>query len=602
MAGLAIAAIAQGAQAGPRPPKPSEVDVYLSDKPAALQPLFRNVITEGERNRVLNLDRAGLAAMANGSDDVAAGAFDQALERIEAIYSDNPKAERARSKFVRESTKDFKGEPYERAMTYYYRGLLYLGAGDYENARASFLQGQIQDAFAEDQRYKSDYAIFEMLAGWSSHCLGDEPRAAEFYANAKALREDIVAPRAADKTLLIADMGLGPQKYADGQYSENLRFRGQPYEEGRVVFLSDNASTTLMRAASDAISDQEAAGAAVRTATADSQDLAAKAQAARAMADATAQAIEARVTAMPPLPEPPTAPPAPSTPEAKPIKLTAAEKAELKAQMKAKLDASNAQATLLKARQVENNVYLSIALKAAVAADKAQTAVIESAAKIELARKAHDEALAAEKLSQAALKPYGLRVGGPLSLADAQTAAPVTAARGENLLFQATTRGGRAVDGILAGKASFKAGAEQFSNTMSQTAMIAAQTTNAMATQAQSLMAQGYNVNLDGMKGMAYASAGLSVLSMVGSMTANAAKPAADIRYWDNLPGEIVYATSPEVAGFKAVLQSEAGGYLRDLPISFRGPSGGACRLGWVRTRSASDIPVTAPNSAEVKR
>ncbi|ALL14181.1 hypothetical protein [Caulobacter henricii] len=85
-------------------------------------------------------------------------------------------------------------------------------------------------------------------------------------------------------------------------------------------------------------------------------------------------------------------------------------------------------------------------------------------------------------------------------------------------------------------------------------------------------------------------------------MTANAAKPAADIRYWDNLPGEIVYATSPEVAGFKAVLQSEAGGYLRDLPISFRGPPGGTCRMGWVRTRSASDISVTAPNSAEVKR
>ena len=55
----------------------------------------------------------------------------EALDRIEAVYADNAKAEAARSKFTKENAKDFKGEPYERAMAYYYRGLAYLAEGDY---------------------------------------------------------------------------------------------------------------------------------------------------------------------------------------------------------------------------------------------------------------------------------------------------------------------------------------------------------------------------------------------------------------------------------------------------------------------------------------
>ena len=52
---------------------------------------------------------------------------------------------------------------------YYYRGLLYLRAGDYENARAAFRQGQMQDAFAEAEQYQCDFAIMLFLEAWASH-------------------------------------------------------------------------------------------------------------------------------------------------------------------------------------------------------------------------------------------------------------------------------------------------------------------------------------------------------------------------------------------------------------------------------------------------
>ena len=117
---------------------PKQQAEFLADKPGKLKRLYARVLAEGDRNAVLNYTRIGVAAFETGEVEEAGKAFDEALNRIEAIYADNEKAEAARSKFVKENAKDFKGEPYERAMAYYYRGLAYLAEGDYENARASF--------------------------------------------------------------------------------------------------------------------------------------------------------------------------------------------------------------------------------------------------------------------------------------------------------------------------------------------------------------------------------------------------------------------------------------------------------------------------------
>src|SRR5437868_5533684 len=45
----------------PKITKEQELAAYLAEKPAAVQPLFRSAFLEGDRNLVLNLDRAGLA-------------------------------------------------------------------------------------------------------------------------------------------------------------------------------------------------------------------------------------------------------------------------------------------------------------------------------------------------------------------------------------------------------------------------------------------------------------------------------------------------------------------------------------------------------------
>lgn len=219
-----------------------QMESWLNDKPPGTQHLYASVLTGGPRNRVLNDMRAGLAAFEAGADDVAAMSFDDALKRIEAFYADTPSAAKARSTFVPERAKDFKGEAYERAMAYYYRGLIYLAQGDYGNARASFQGGQLQDAFAEDQRYQSDFAILDVLSGWASQCEGNVVLARDFYDRARQQRDDIFIPAESDRFLAIADIGLSPIKFGEGEYGEYLTYaEPDPVPEASVTFMAGDA-------------------------------------------------------------------------------------------------------------------------------------------------------------------------------------------------------------------------------------------------------------------------------------------------------------------------------------------------------------------------
>lgn len=208
---------------------PEDTQAFVSNKPGELQPFLRTMFEEGERNAVLNQDRLGLAAIETKNYDVAAHALDNAISGIDAIYSDNAAAENARSKFNEEKVKDFKGEAYERAMTYYYRGLLYLRTGEYDNARAAFLGASLQDKFSEDQTYNQDFAVMDYLAGWASMCMGDKTAADDHLRRASTINPGL-APLTANppKHLAIMETGYAPLKMLSGKYSEVLKFTDNP--------------------------------------------------------------------------------------------------------------------------------------------------------------------------------------------------------------------------------------------------------------------------------------------------------------------------------------------------------------------------------------
>jgi len=179
---------------------------------------------------VLNHDRSGLAAFQLAAYPVAEKSFDESLSRIEAVFAANAEAEKARSLYYKENIKTFKGEPYERVMAYYYRGLLYLMDGDYENARASFRGGMIQDGLAEQEKYREDFALMAFLEGWSSQCLGQASLAKERFDEAVNVSSlgSIQVPDAAHNLLLIAEAGKGPRKLGTGEFKHVLQFERSP--------------------------------------------------------------------------------------------------------------------------------------------------------------------------------------------------------------------------------------------------------------------------------------------------------------------------------------------------------------------------------------
>ena len=201
-------------------PMPDGGTTWLQTKPETLRPYYSALLRDGEYNAVGNFSKLGAAAIATHDYAVAEWAFDHALNRIEAIYAEDEAAKAARSKFSQEAIKDFKGDPYERAMAYYYRGLLYLREGDFGNARASFASAEYQDTVSEFEQYQSDFALMNYLAGWSARCMGNEAIAEDAFAAAQAINPSLATPGAGHDTLIIGELGTGPVKMRRGKRSE----------------------------------------------------------------------------------------------------------------------------------------------------------------------------------------------------------------------------------------------------------------------------------------------------------------------------------------------------------------------------------------------
>lgn len=224
----------------------AQVNEFTGNKPVQLRAFFRALFLEGERNAVLNFNHLGLAAMETGHWDIAKKAFDQAILRIDAIYASDENAKKAKSIWNEEKIKDWKGEPYERVMTYYYRGLLYLRDGEFDNAAAAFRAADYQDTQAEQEEYQGDFGLMPFMAAWSQSCRGNIATAKDLYEMAVA-KDKSVAPLSTEmRFLVLVDSGLAPVKYGDGQYKEILKIRAPA--DGRdkslnVVALEPDAFT-----------------------------------------------------------------------------------------------------------------------------------------------------------------------------------------------------------------------------------------------------------------------------------------------------------------------------------------------------------------------
>ena len=210
----------------------------VAGKPSYIQPSYKKMFQEGKRNEVLNRLEIATRSFQHGDIDDARYNLDMALSNIEAVYADNRAAEQARSLWYEEGRKEFKGEPYERSMAYYYRGIIYLIDAEYDNARASFINALMQDAFAEESQNRSDFAVMMFLAGWASQKMGESALAKEAYDELKNIRPNFPIPKRSDNILIISETGSSPRKLSDGMGHYELVFRRgkhNPIKKARII-------------------------------------------------------------------------------------------------------------------------------------------------------------------------------------------------------------------------------------------------------------------------------------------------------------------------------------------------------------------------------
>jgi len=176
------------------------------------------------QDRVMWNYRIAASALRAGNFDEAKARLDDAILNMGGIINHSADAARARGLFSGENVKLFIGEPYERVMAYYYRGLLYWRDGEPDNARACFRTGQFIDSDAETASYKSDYVLLDYLDGLASEKLAADGSDALKRARANAQGRVVPDYEPSANVLLFVEFGTGPRKYAGGEYGEQLRF------------------------------------------------------------------------------------------------------------------------------------------------------------------------------------------------------------------------------------------------------------------------------------------------------------------------------------------------------------------------------------------
>jgi len=192
------------------------------------------IVTIRSKDRALARMELGLAALRKGDDHEAETHFDKAMGISGGIIANDFKAKLARSYFWDEQTKTYIGEPYERALCFFYRGLLYWKSKEYDNARACFRSAVIHGGQGEEFT-PGDFVLFDYLDGFASYLLhqeaGDQLKRARNLGGQKAL------PDFGEANLyLFFEIGEGPIKVAKGRYDQELRYERPTCEATGIRF------------------------------------------------------------------------------------------------------------------------------------------------------------------------------------------------------------------------------------------------------------------------------------------------------------------------------------------------------------------------------
>jgi len=167
--------------------------------------------------------RVAMVALKEQRYDEARELLDAALPSAGTMLEGGQQAERARSWLGREREKVFYGEPYERAMGWFYRGMLYWRDGEPDNARACYRTAQLLDAAAA-QSDRGDWVLLDYLDGYATAKLGGD--GGDALVRARATVPTLPDFDTAANVLVFLQFGFGPVKRSGGDVGEGLTYGG----------------------------------------------------------------------------------------------------------------------------------------------------------------------------------------------------------------------------------------------------------------------------------------------------------------------------------------------------------------------------------------
>tara|TARA_B100000161_G_scaffold216544_1_gene161499 strand:+ start:2275 stop:3588 length:1314 start_codon:yes stop_codon:yes gene_type:complete len=208
----------------------------------------------GPRNFVLNANRLALLLFQLQDYGLAKGLLTQTASIVDTYYAEDRWADKARQIFTAEEIKDYKGDAYERSMLHYYSALTYLALGDSANARAHLKNAFMQDSFAENERYRSDFYLMPLLEAWLLKCEGRQDEADVLLArlsnnqDTSALFSQL-GPQRGKKNLVLIEAGEPPMKIASSQYLNVLKYSKRPND--KIIFRGQASKEKTLRLVGD---------------------------------------------------------------------------------------------------------------------------------------------------------------------------------------------------------------------------------------------------------------------------------------------------------------------------------------------------------------
>jgi tetratricopeptide (TPR) repeat protein len=172
----------------------------------------------------------GSASLVDYDLSEAEAAFYRAYEVINSVNV-NDAGRSSAAIFLAEKLKVWKGEPFERAMTNFYLGVIYYIQQDYSNARAAFENALFKlrdygEGEAKGDQYsevESNFSIAYIMLGKCWLKLGNQEKAPDIFARVIQLRPICALVEgerlARSNVLLVVDYGHGPQKVLEGDNS-----------------------------------------------------------------------------------------------------------------------------------------------------------------------------------------------------------------------------------------------------------------------------------------------------------------------------------------------------------------------------------------------